>query len=59
MCREAVTDGIGDRSFFKELYVLHAVRLVMIMRAFSLTHLLGVFDARMIRIYRRLGWAPT
>lgn len=24
-----------------------------------LTHALGVFDARMVRIYRRLGWGPT
>jgi len=28
------------------------------MRAFSLTHLLGVFDARMIRIYNMIGAAP-
>ncbi|MBR9864370.1 MAG: autoinducer synthase [Rhodobacteraceae bacterium] len=25
---------------------------------FHLRHAIGVFDARMIRIYRRLGWAP-
>ena len=24
----------------------------------GLTHAVGVFDARMIRIYRRLGWGP-
>lgn len=30
-------DGIGDRSFPRELYVLHAVRLVLVMQAFSLT----------------------
>ena len=24
-----------------------------------LSHSLGVFDARMVRIYRRLGWGPT
>ena len=24
-----------------------------------LSHALGVFDARMVRIYRRLGWGPT
>lgn len=24
-----------------------------------LTHIAGVFDARMIRIYRRVGWGPT
>lgn len=29
-----------------------------LMRAFSLTHLLGVFDARMIRIYNMIGAAP-
>ncbi len=29
-----------------------------LMRAFSLTHLLGVFDARMIRIYKMIGAAP-
>lgn len=29
-----------------------------LMRAFSLTHLLGVFDARMIRIYNAIGAAP-
>ena len=29
-----------------------------LMRAFSLTHLLGVFDARMIRIYNAVGAAP-
>ena len=28
-------------------------------RHFGLTHLVGVFDARMVRIYRRLGWGPT
>lgn len=27
-------------------------------RQFGLTHSVGVFDARMIRVYRRLGWAP-
>ena len=27
--------------------------------AFKLTHAAGVFDARMVRIYRRLGWGPT
>ena len=26
---------------------------------FHLTHAAGVFDARMVRIYRRLGWGPT
>lgn len=26
--------------------------------AFHLSHAIGVFDARMIRIYRRLGWGP-
>jgi phosphoenolpyruvate carboxylase len=46
VCREAVTDGIGDRSFPKELYVLHAVRLVMIMRAFSLTASTPLFSHR-------------
>ncbi|GGA23699.1 acyl-homoserine-lactone synthase [Neptunicoccus cionae] len=25
---------------------------------FHLRHAIGVFDARMVRIYRRLGWAP-
>ena len=29
-----------------------------LMRAFSLTHLLGVFDARMVRIYNKIGAAP-
>ena len=29
-----------------------------LMRAFNLTHLLGVFDARMVRIYRMIGSAP-
>ncbi len=29
-----------------------------LMRAFSLTHLLGVFDARMVRIYRMIGASP-
>ncbi len=29
-----------------------------LMRAFELTHLLGVFDARMIRIYNMIGAAP-
>lgn len=29
-----------------------------LMRAFGLTHLLGVFDARMIRIYRMIGASP-
>lgn len=29
-----------------------------LMRAFSLTHLLGVFDNRMIRIYNMIGSAP-
>lgn len=29
-----------------------------LMRAFALTHLLGVFDARMIRIYNMIGAAP-
>jgi len=26
---------------------------------FHLTHAAGVFDARMVRIYRRIGWGPT
>lgn len=26
---------------------------------FHLNHLVGVFDARMVRIYKRLGWSPT
>lgn len=26
---------------------------------FHLTDIIGVFDARMVRIYRRLGWEPT
>ncbi len=26
---------------------------------FHLTDAVGVFDARMVRVYRRLGWAPT
>lgn len=30
-----------------------------LMRAFNLTHLLGVFDARMIRIYNMIGAAPV
>lgn len=25
----------------------------------NLSHAIGVFDARMVRIYRRLGWGPT
>lgn len=29
-----------------------------LMRAYHLTHLLGVFDARMIRIYRMIGSSP-
>lgn len=29
-----------------------------LMRCFNLTHLLGVFDARMIRIYRMIGASP-
>lgn len=29
-----------------------------LMRAFDLTHLLGVFDARMVRIYRMIGAEP-
>ena len=29
-----------------------------LMRHFKLTHLLGVFDARMIRIYRMIGASP-
>jgi len=27
-------------------------------RGFHLEHALGVFDARMLRLYRRLGWTP-
>jgi N-acyl-L-homoserine lactone synthetase len=27
--------------------------------AFHLSHAVGVFDASMVRIYRRLGWGPT
>lgn len=30
-----------------------------LMRAYGLTHLLGVFDARMIRIYRMIGASPA
>ncbi|MEM9844671.1 MAG: acyl-homoserine-lactone synthase [Pseudomonadota bacterium] len=26
---------------------------------FHLDHIIGVFDARMIRVYRRVGWGPT
>ena len=29
-----------------------------LMRAFELTHLLGVFDARMVRIYKMIGASP-
>ena len=29
-----------------------------LMRAFALSHLLGVFDARMVRIYRMIGASP-
>ena len=29
-----------------------------LMRAFSLTHLLGIFDERMVRIYRLIGSSP-
>ena len=29
------------------------------MRGFSLTHFVGVFDARMVRIYRMIGSSPT
>ena len=29
-----------------------------LMRAFHLTHFLGVFDARMVRIYRKIGSSP-
>ncbi len=27
--------------------------------SFHLQHIIGVFDARMIRVYRRVGWGPT
>lgn len=27
--------------------------------AFHLSHAVGVFDARMVRVYRRLGWGPV
>ena len=27
--------------------------------SFGLSHSVGVFDARMVRIYQRLGWGPT
>ncbi len=27
--------------------------------AFELDHAIGVFDARMVRVYSRLGWGPT
>ena len=37
VCGDMANDGIGDRSFPRELYVLHAVRLVLVMQAFSLT----------------------
>lgn len=30
-----------------------------LMRGFSLTHFVGVFDARMVRIYRMIGSSPT
>ena len=29
-----------------------------LMRAFSLTHFLGIFDERMVRIYRLIGASP-
>ena len=25
----------------------------------GLSHAIGVFDARMVRVYKRLGWGPT
>ena len=28
-------------------------------RTFGLSHAAGVFDARMVRVYQRLGWGPT
>ncbi len=46
VCRDLAEDGIGDRSFPKELYVLHAIRLVMIMQAFSLAAATPVFSHR-------------
>jgi len=46
ICGDVETDGIGDRSFPRELYVLHAIRLVMVMRAFSLTASTPVFSPR-------------
>lgn len=30
-----------------------------VMRAFALTHLVGVFDARMVRIYKAIGASPN
>lgn len=29
-----------------------------VMRQFGVEHSVGVFDARMVRIYRRMGWSP-
>lgn len=46
VCGDLTAGGIGDRSFPRELYVLHAVRLVMIMRAFSLTASTPLFSHR-------------
>ena len=32
--------------------------VVEIIRQFGIKHFAGVFDARMVRIYRRIGWEP-
>ncbi|MDF1792270.1 MAG: phosphoenolpyruvate carboxylase [Thalassobaculaceae bacterium] len=46
VCGDVATEGIGDRSFPRELYVLHAIRLVLIMQAFSLTASTPLFSHR-------------
>ena len=46
VCGDMESDGIGDRSFPRELYVMHAVRLVLIMQGFSLAASTPLFSHR-------------
>ena len=46
----------GANARISALLMLGSMQLGL---GFGLSHIVGVFDARMVRIYRRLGWGPT
>lgn len=54
--RFCVSPSAQDGSRIAALLMLAGAQLGI---GFGLSHAVGVFDARMIRIYRKLGWLPV